>query len=161
MTALNPPVSPRDPQRPATAADLASNPVLHRAWLDYLSDLHARVARETRAGLMGYIAGKAIPRRRGGTVGPMPEIRFTWEATRGDADHRPTFADALNRCCKRRHTTVSRLCKRHGVSDSTTYAARACERGIGAVQRARLAEMVGLPPEQIRWPIVVREGHHD
>jgi hypothetical protein len=96
--------------------------------------------------------------------GPQPDAcayhapECTWEPPSDASDARPTFREAVEDY--RTHCT---LIMRQIIIDAhlgtrLVYATLNCTRIPSRDQRTRLAAMLGMHPEQIRWPVSVKEA---
>lgn len=94
---------------------------------------------------------------RGDYPGYEPPV-VTWEPRRNRQDRRPTFAEALAQRCKAQGMCVAELCRKANIDRSAVYTVRNCDRPPSATHRVRMAALVGLDPDAIRWP-VRKEAH--
>lgn len=81
-----------------------------------------------------------------------------WEPLHSKQDRRPTFEDAINAYCAARGITIYRLCKTAGINPSDVYAICRVAQCVKAPLRARLATLIGMSPDAVRWPIVIEEA---
>jgi len=164
MQTTFPPASPADAQRPATAADIASNEMTRLAWLDYLDMLHSRIARQCRTHRVARMARQEAvshivirPPPGAPKATPTPPSGYGWESPIGPNDQRPTFAEALAAHMARTGISEHRVALLANVPRTTSNIVWRCAAIPTQETRMRLAAMLGMQPQDIRWPVPVKE----